>query len=128
MANVTLSPFPTTASPSQRTSAVACIKDTISGGSVLSDDRAAALGETASELVERYAPDAPQAVKNESVLRLAGWVQAREPKPLQSFSTGEMRFDFRERFYTPNAMRNSGAYGLLKQWRRRRALAVEEAG
>ena len=129
MASVTLSPFPIATMTAQRPAAIACIKASIAAGSNLSDDRAAALGEVASALVERFAPDAPGAIKNEAVIRVAGWIRAREPKPLQSISLPSgMRFDFRERFFAPNAMTNSGARSLLMPWRLRRALPVEDTG
>ena len=126
MAAVTLSPFPGSSMTTQRPAAVACIKTSIAGGAKLSNDRAAALGEAAAALVERFAPDAPDAIKNESVIRLAGWVNAREPKPIQGLTISGMRFDFRERFFAPNAMTNSGARSLLLPWRIRRALPVED--
>ena len=111
----------------QRPAAIACIKVSIAGGASLTDDRAAALGETASALVERFAPDAPQAVKNEAVIRIAGWIRAREPKPVQAVTLNSgFRLDFRERFFAPNAMTNSGARSLLLPWRVRRALLVED--
>ena len=126
MASVTLSPFPGVSMTAQRPAAIACIKASIAGGAKLSNDRAAALGETASALVERFAPDAPQAVKNEAVIRAAGWILSREPKPVQGLTIGgALRLDFRERFYSPDAMRNSGARALLAPWRTRRALPVE---
>ena len=127
MASVTLSPFPSTAMTSQRPAAVACIKATIAGGSSLTDDRAAALGEAGSAMVERFAPDAPQAIRNEAVIRAVGWMHARRPNPLQAITTGNLRLDHRERFYSPDAMRNSGARSLLTPWRTRRALPAEEA-
>lgn len=126
MAAVTLSPFPGTTMTTQRPAAIACIKASIAGGSSLTDDRAAALGETASELIERFAPDAPQAVRNEATIRVAGWMHAREPKPIQGATIGGIRLDFRERFYSPDAMRNSGARALLTPWRVRRALPAED--
>ena len=126
MAAVTLSPFPGRSMTSQRPAAVACIRASIAGGANLSDDRAAALGEAASELIERFAPDAPGAIKSESVIRVAGWMNAREPKPLQGATIGGMRLDFRERFYSPDALRNSGARSLLTPWRVRRALPAED--
>ena len=110
----------------QRPAAIACIKASIAGGADLTDDRAAALGEAASAVVERFAPDAPGAIKNEAVIRVAGWMHSRRPNPLQAISTGELRMDFRERFYSPDAMRNSGARALLTPWRIRRALPVED--
>ena len=126
MASVVLSPFPGTTMTAQRPAAIACIKASIAGGSSLTDDRAAALGETASALVERFAPDAPGAIKNEAVIRVAGWMHAREPKPMQGITVGGMRLDFRERFFSPDALRNSGARPLLTPWRVRRALPAED--
>ena len=110
----------------QRPAAIACIKASISGGANLTDDRAAALGETASAMVERFAPDAPQAIRNEATIRIAGWLHAREPKPVQGLTIGGIRMDFRERFYSPHAMINSGARTLLTPWRARRALPAED--
>ena len=86
-----------------------------------------ALGEAASAQVERFAPDAPQSIRNEATLRLAAWMFAHEPKPVQGITIASVRMDFRERFYSPNAMVNSGARALLSPWRSRRALPVEEA-
>ena len=110
----------------QRPAAILCIKQTINGGSELSDDRIAALGEAASALVERFAPDAPQAIRNEATIRAAGWMHAREPRPVQAISLDTVRIDFRERFFAPNALVNSGARSLLQPWRVRRALPVED--
>ena len=57
-------------------------------------------------------------VRNEAVIRVSGWVNAREPKPVQAVTlTSGFRMDFRERFFAPNAMRNSGARELLTPWR-----------
>ena len=79
-------------------------------------------------LVERFAPGAPQPIRNESVIRVAGWLfSPRKPQPAQSVAVGSgLRLDFRERFYDPSALRNSGARALLTPWRTRRALPVEE--
>ena len=121
-----LSPFPGTNSPAQRATAIAALKDGISGGANLSDDRVAALGEAASAMIERFAPDAPDEIRNEATLRCAAWMHAREPKPLQGLNIGGMRLDFRERFYSPHAMVNSGARAILEPWRTRRALPVED--
>ena len=123
-----LSPFPGTSSPAQRSAAIAALKASISGGSNLTDDRIAELGEAASALVERFAPDAPDPIRNEGTRRIAAWMHGREPKPFQGITIGGIRFDFRERFYSPDALRNSGARSLLSPWRARRALPVEEAG
>ena len=124
----------------QRPAAIACLRASISGWTsavlaadgtvqtpaVPSDDRAAALGEAASGLVERFAPDAPGAIKNEATIRMVAWLHAREPKPVQAITLDSIRLDFRERFFAPNAMTNSGARSLLMPWRVRRALPVED--
>lgn len=125
MASVTLSPFPTATMAVTRAAAIACIKASITGGATLTDDRAGALGESASALVERFAPDAPSAIRNEAVVRLSGWLFARVPRPVQSVSTGAIKLDFRERYFAPDGMRNSGARALLTPWRTRRALPDE---
>ena len=107
-------------------SAVACLKASVANGAGLTDDRAAALGSAASAMVERFAPDAPQAIRNEATIRIAAWIYTREPKAMQSMSVAGIRLDFRERFFSPNAMTNSGARALLAPWRTRRALPVED--
>ena len=126
MAAVVLSPFPSATMTAQRPAAISCIKASISGGANLSNDRAAALGEAASALVERFAPDAPSAIKNESVIRAAGWIHAREPRPIQSIGLDTIRLDFRERFFAPHVLINSGARAMLLPWRVRRALPIED--
>ena len=127
MAAVVLSPFPGTSMVATRAAAVACVKASIAGGSGLTDQRAAALGESASALVERFAPDAPPEIRNEATIRIAGWMFARVPRPIQGVTVGSLRLDFRERFFAPDAMRNSGARALLTPWRTRRALPAEES-
>ena len=107
--------------------AAECIRSSIAGGEKLVIERAAALGQAAGATVERYAPNAPQAVKNEAVIRIAGWLHSRRPNPMQRVSLGGLSMDFRERFYSPNALTNSGARALLTPWRTRRALPVEDA-
>ena len=92
MAVNVLSPFPGTTMTVQRPAAIGCIKASIAGGASLTDDRAAALGEAAAAQVERFAPDAPQATKNEAVIRIAGWLHARRPNPLQRVAIGECRW------------------------------------
>ncbi len=125
MAIVILSPWPDT--PAAVAAAVACVKGAIAGGASLPDDRARQLGETAAAVVERFAPDAPPAVKREAVIRAAGWIHARRPNPMQSITIGDMRMDFRERHASPDALRHSGARAMLLPWRARRALPIEDA-
>ena len=53
--------------------------------------------------VERYAPDAPNAIADEAAIRLAGYLFDMPHAP------GGARY--------ANALRNSGAAGLLSLWR-----------
>ena len=83
---------------------------------------AARLLAVASELVTRYAPDAPAAIQNEAVIRTAGWL-AEQPA---AAITGETEGDIRTA-YAPtmqSALRHSGAMALLSPWKIRRAGAV----
>ena len=125
MALAVLSPFPAATATVTRAAAITCIKASIAGGASLGDDRAAALGEAASAQVERFAPDAPQASKNEAVIRLAGWLHGRRPQPLRTVTTGSLTMDFG--MPATSAFRSSGARSLLTPWRVRRALPVEDA-
>ncbi|MCY3856493.1 MAG: hypothetical protein OXF78_09385 [Rhodospirillales bacterium] len=125
MAVAIVSPYPAATAAVARQQARECLRGVIRG--TVTDARLDALGEAASAQVERFAPDAPQSVRNESTLRLAAWMHAREPRPVQGLTIASIRLDFRERFYSPNALANSGARAMLQPWRTRRALPVEEA-
>ena len=100
------------------------LRELISGD--VADARLDALVAVSCEQVTRYAPDAPDAVRDESILRLGAWLWAREPRAVQEVSIGDIRINFRERNLTPNALVNSGARALLSPWRARRALPVED--
>ena len=127
MAAVILTPCPGSTMTVQRPAAIACLKASITGGARLTDDRAAALGEAAAALVERFAPDAPQAVRNEAVIRVAGWTYARQPRDIQAMTLGNVSLNFRDRsIASPDPLRNSGARALLSPWRARRALPAED--
>ena len=88
----------------------------------ISDRRALRMMVAATELVERYAPDAPIAVKDESVLRCIGWIIQSPESGMRSRTVGPISAD-----YVPSmtgALRMSGAKGLLAPWRVRRAGAA----
>ena len=73
----------------------------------------------ATELVERYAPDAPEAMQNEATYRCVGWMAEAPASGLRSQTTGPFKWD-----YSPahqGALRASGAMGLLSPWKVRRA-------
>ena len=81
--------------------------------------RATALLGVVTALVDRYAPDAPVAVKDEATIRCAGWL-AQAPRG------GQRREDQGDisTSYTPastGALRSSGAMSLLSPWKIRNA-------
>ena len=69
---------------------------------------------TASALVERYAPGAPDAVKDEATIRVVGWLAERY-YALSAEEIGET--EFRQSPSGVNALYHSGASGLLAPWR-----------
>ncbi len=114
----TLSPWPT--SPVALTNATATLKAII--GPDLTDTRVQSLGATAAALVERFAPDAPQAIKDEAVTRCAGWLAEAPAGGQRAEDQGDVRTS-----YTPSAtgaLRASGGMGLLSPWKVRRGGAV----
>ena len=83
------------------------------------DDTTERLGATASALVERYAPGAPQVVRDEAVIRCAGWLREAPASAARMESIGDISTTF-----TPSstgALRASGAMALLSPWKIRRA-------
>ena len=77
----------------------------------------------ASALVERFAADAPVEIRNEAVIRLAGWLRQSPPGDLVPTGVGGIDFTWRPGA-SRNAMRQSGAVGLLAPWRKPRGLVV----
>lgn len=71
-----------------------------------------AVMELGCELVNKRAPDAPDAVAREALIRIAGWA-------LQSGA----QIDYSH----AGMVRRSGAAGLLKPWTTRRAGAIKRA-
>ena len=104
------------------------------GGSAISaDDLAAVAGvevevarrllPVARAIVERFAAVAPVEVKNEAIIRLAGWMNASPPGDLVPTGVGSIRF-FWKSDNDRTALRKSGAAGLLSPWRKPRGLVV----
>ena len=82
-------------------------------GTLYEDDREAMTGHlaVADELVKKYAPEAPEHVRNQATIQCAsylysGWNGSKPP---------------------PDALRHSGAVSLLSRWRVHRAGVVREA-
>ncbi len=70
-------------------------------------------------LVERYAPEAPEAVQNEAVIRCAGWLHGQPAAGIRSETAGPMTVDYASSMVS--ALRHSGAMALLSPWKVRRA-------
>ena len=90
----------------------------------LSDARIDAFGSAAAALIERYASAAPQAVKNESVIRLVGWMRTSITGDTALTGVGSLTFTWRPTV-SRNALRSSGAMGLLSPWHRPAGVTIE---
>ena len=112
-----LSPWPTTADA--RAAAVERLRAAVAGRTVESDDAASALGELASARVEREAPGAPQAVRDEAVIRYSGYMAGADYGALRKESIGPRDIEYVSNH--SNAWRNCGAAALLSVWKVRRA-------
>ena len=86
------------------------------------DATAQRLGAVAAARVEHFAPGAPQAVRDESVIRFAGYLRA-QPNLLRSIDAGALKIDFAISGYA-RPFQNCGARTLLAPFVRRRALPV----
>lgn len=85
------------------------------------------LGGTAAAMIEAHAPGAPQPVRNEAAVRVAGWLKGARRDDLVSMSVGgSVVMQYR---HNPgrNALRLSGAAGLLQPWRKPAAAILEES-
>ena len=117
--SASLSPWPARTAVASHAAAIAEL-----GAAIGEDDDTvtARLGATASALVERYAPDAPAAIKCEAVIRSAGWLREAPAYGARMESEGDISTT-----YTPSAtgaLRASGAMALLSPWKVRRAGVV----
>ena len=111
-----LSPWPTSAAA--LTAARAQLKAAI-GGDDLTDARLDQLGATASALVEREAPGAPGAVKDEATIRTAGYLHGSDFGGIRSESIGPRSVEYTASHAA--MFRNCGAKSLLRPWRVRNA-------
>ena len=114
MAVAALSPWPST--PAALTAARACL-----GGAIGADDESTLdrLGAVAAALVEREAPGAPQEIRNEAAIRMAGYLWQSDFGGVRAEAVGEVSFE-----HSTNhgmAFRNCGAKALLAPWKVRRA-------
>ena len=106
-----------------RLEAIARLRQAVGGRASDSDSAANNLGMAASAMVENYAPSAPQPLRDEALIRLAGYLSGADYGGIVS----ETSVAGKEVTYTvnhANAWRNSGAGMLLSRWRIRRAGAI----
>ena len=80
---------------------------------------AARLLAAATELVTRFAPDAPDAIQGEAVLRVSGWLNEAPASGVRSESIGDINTTFSP--MATGGLRASGAMGILSPWKIRRA-------
>ena len=85
-------------------------------------ERLDALMGLASALVEREAPGSPQAIKNEAVVRTAGYVRQSDFGGIRTETIGPRSVEYITN-HAP-AFRNCGAKGLLSPWKARRARSI----
>ena len=116
MAVAVLSPWPAATASVALGAARRCLSDALGTPVDGTVDR---LGSTAAALVERYAPSAPQPVKNECVIRAAGWL-AEQPAPsIRSESVGDIETHFAPSM--TGVLLHSGAKSMLYPWRAKTA-------
>ena len=123
-----LSPWPATTSAAARTAAANRLSAAVGGRTLAADgtvdmDATNALGETASALVEQYAADAPQAIKDEAVVRCGGYLAASDfGAIMRETSVADKQAEY---VTNHSAMfRNCGAATLLSPWKIRRARCI----
>ena len=85
---------------------------------------ASRFGPVAGELIQRYAPGAPQAVKNEAVVRVIGWISEQPAFALRRTENEEGQEVEYQTAQNMSALRHSGAMALLTSWKIRRGGAI----
>ena len=70
-------------------------------------------------LIEDYAPRAPQAVKDEALIRFASYLGDGPPGALKRIDVGSVELEFRQ-VPPASAMQLCGARSLLTRWKIRR--------
>ena len=103
-----------------RLEAIARLRQAVSGRTLDSDSAANNLGLAASAMVERYAPTAPQALKDEALIRFAGYLAGSDYGGIvseTSVASAQVEYTVNH----SNAWRHSGAGMLLTNWKIRRA-------
>ena len=114
-----LSPWPSTPA------AIQTAKEQLAAAIGSSPEIAARLGPVAAALVEEYAPGpgAPQAIRDEAVIRTAGWLHGARPRGVTAVKTGGIDFEFAST--AASSLRASGSMALLSRWKIRRAGVIK---
>ncbi len=84
--------------------------------------RAEQLLMVATALVDRFAPDAPEPIKDEAVIRSAGYLVEQPRAAIRSDSVGDLSTSYAATHVS--ALRHSGAMALLSPWKERWAGAI----
>ena len=105
------------------TTAVESLAAAAFGDSVKDRLQAQRLGPVAADLVEKYSPHAPQAIRNEAVILVVAWLgsQTSGVNPGMEIRIGNVTMNRRRYRGEISALRHSGAMGLLSAWKVRRA-------
>ena len=75
-----------------------------------------------TELVDRYAASAPDAIHNEAIIRCSGWLLSTPSTGARTESVGDISTSFSPMM--TGALRASGAMALLTNWKVRRGGAI----
>ena len=103
-----------------RLEAIARLRQAVSGRTLDSDEAANHLGMVASAMVERYAPGAPQVIRDEATIRAAGYL-AQSDFGTVGKESGLPGHDVEYVTNHASLFRNSGSAALLTNWKIRRA-------
>ena len=87
-------------------------------------NRARRLLAVASEAVDRYAPGAPVILKNEAAIRFCGYMAGSDYGGVHSESVGPRSVEYTPPSTNAAMFRNSGAAGLLTNYKVRRGGSV----
>ena len=115
-----LSLWPTT--PAAQATATSTLKVAIADG-MADDSIIQRVGSVAAERVEREVSNAPQAVRDEAVIRFAGYLYSADFGAIRKESIGPQ--DVEHVTNHSNAWKNSGAAALLSPWKIRRAGVIK---
>ena len=112
---------PPPSDPAELAAAVALLAAAIgSSGDLAAAER---VMRVASVTVEKYAPTAPQAAKDEAVIRMGGFLLGSDYGGVMTEGAADQTVTYASHpVGGSSAFRRSGAMGLLSPWRVRRAL------